>query len=55
MDTPNTYAGRLTERIMFAILEHIKPVEPGVMHYNRAYEKVLAILSEPADAKGTRT
>jgi hypothetical protein len=49
METPKTAAGQLTERIMRAIREHIQPggLNPGeVAHYNRAYEKVLAILQE---------
>ncbi len=47
METPQTPAGRLTERIMMEIHPHIRPggLNPGeTAHYNRAYEKVLAIL-----------
>jgi hypothetical protein len=48
METPNTEAGRLTDRIMLAIQEHIKREPPPQEnhHYNRAWSKVLEILTK---------
>lgn len=50
METPNTKAGRLTEEIMAEIRDHLKrePPPQESHHYNRCYEKVLAILSRAA-------
>jgi hypothetical protein len=48
METPRNEAGRLTERIMAAMCEHLK-VEPPPQenhHYNRLYEAVYRILSD---------
>ena len=51
-EVPKTPAGEMTERIMLSIVEHIRPGgdgKPGsdpVHHYNRAWEKVHALLSE---------
>jgi hypothetical protein len=46
METPNTHAGRLTERIIAAIIEHLR-----TDHYNSTYSKVLSTLEHaPADA-----
>jgi hypothetical protein len=53
METPRTEAGRLTDRIMMAIHDHIKgcgvTVSPAseptpTHHYNKAWSKVLEIL-----------
>jgi hypothetical protein len=48
METPKNDAGRITERIMTAIYDHIKRAEPPQEnhHYNRTYEKIYRILSE---------
>lgn len=47
METPKTPAGRLTEKIMLAIRDHIKrdPPPHESHHYNRAWEAVYHILS----------
>jgi hypothetical protein len=52
MEAPKTRPGRLTEEIMMAIHQHIKPggLNPGeVAHYNRAWEKVYSILNAQRD------
>lgn len=61
METPNNPAGAMTERIMLAIREHLIKQDVAIVvdekgvrhdpqadthHYNRAYEKVYALLSE---------
>lgn len=48
MEIPDNEAGRLTERIMIAIHEHIKrdPKPLESYHYNQAYDKVYKILRE---------
>lgn len=48
METPNTEAGRVTDQIMLAIHEHIKrdPPPQESHHYNRAWSKVLKILTK---------
>ena|SRR5688572_27295033 len=56
METPKNPAGEMTERIMQAIAEHIKPEEREenaqgavvryVPHYNRAFEAVYKLLAE---------
>ena len=50
MNTPQNRAGELTEQIMAAITEHLKPTvnygaPPNIHHYNRAYEAVYRVLS----------
>lgn len=55
MEAPKTRPGRLTEEIMLAIHQHIKPggLNPGeVAHYNRAWEKVYSILDAEAKKGG---
>lgn len=44
-ETPKNPAGEMTDRIMLAIKEHIRSVEPFEHHYNRAWEKVYALLA----------
>uniref|UniRef100_A0A6M3L790 Uncharacterized protein n=1 Tax=viral metagenome TaxID=1070528 RepID=A0A6M3L790_9ZZZZ len=54
METPQNDAGRLTERIMLGIHEHIKrdPPPHESHHYNRAYEHVYATLVEALSKSG---
>lgn len=41
MDFSSSPASKLTERIMSAIGEHLRPDAPGqLVHYNRVYEHV---------------
>ena len=46
MDTPDNSEGRLTDALMMVIYEHIKrePPPQDSHHYNRAWEKVYAML-----------
>jgi len=48
METPKNRAGKMTERIMWAIREHLKtePAPQENHHYNRVYEHVYRILRE---------
>ena len=48
METPQNLEGALTERIMWAIRDHIKrdPPPQDSHHYNRAYEAVYRVLSD---------
>jgi len=53
METPKTFAGELTDRIMMAIYEHIKRELPNENHhYNRAWSKVFGILTQEFDVSG---
>jgi len=49
MQTPQTEAGRLTERIMMQWLHNLtqcREPQPSVKVYNAAYEAVLEVLDE---------
>lgn len=59
-ETPKTYVGGLTDRIMMAIHDHIKGCgvttgqlgdpPPETHHYNRAWETVHELLTQEAKA-----
>ena len=52
METPNDLAGKLTERIMAQIREHLQPDELyQPHHYNRTYEAVYRVLSHELRAE----
>lgn len=46
MNTPNTKAGQLTEKIMLNIKKKIHPTELTTQFYNRIYEAVLTTLEK---------
>jgi hypothetical protein len=50
METPNNAAGRITERIMGRIREHVK-VSAFSHHYNRVYEAVLDELEKALEIR----
>lgn len=53
METPKNEAGRLTERIMSEIREHLKEEPPPQEnhHYNRVYERIYWVLKNEAKVK----